>query len=162
MLGGGHVGVEFASMHAAFGAKVTLIQRGEQLLPGEDPDIAAEVRALLTDAGVRVVTGATVERVEDAGAGGAVVTYRTGSGHTAITYVSLDDYRIVLDQLTGSGTRSVSDRRYVPHVVFTTPPPARVGMTEAEARATGRPLRIAVRRVAEMAAVPRAKIVGDG
>ncbi|WP_220040104.1 dihydrolipoyl dehydrogenase family protein [Nonomuraea aridisoli] len=220
VLGGGYVGVEFASMHAAFGTPVTLIQRGDQLLPAEGPDIAAEVRALLADAGVRVLTGATVERVDDAGAGRAVVTYRTRSGETAtargdvvlaalgrrpvtdglglaevgikvgsrgevivdehlrtslphvfavgdvnggpqFTYISLDDYRIVLDQLTGSGTRSVNDRRYVPHVVFTTPPLARVGMTEAEARATGRPLKTAVRKVAEMAILPRAKIVGD-
>ncbi|MER5476396.1 FAD-dependent oxidoreductase [Streptomyces sp. NPDC002734] len=219
ILGGGYVGVEFASMYAAFGAKVTVIQRGAQLLPAEDPDIAAEVQALLTAAGVTVRTDATAEAVTDDG-DRAVVTYRAadGASRTAagelvlaalgrrpmtdglglaevgievgrrgevvvdehlrttlphvyavgdvnggpqFTYVSLDDFRIVRDQLTGAGERSIADRAFVPHVVFTTPPLARVGMTEAEARATGRPLKTAVRKVAEMATVPRAKIVGD-
>jgi len=77
------------------------------------------------------------------------------------TYVSLDDYRIVLDQLTGTGARSTADRVAVPHVVFTTPPLARVGLTEREARATGRSVRTAVREMATMATVPRARIVGD-
>ena len=83
------------------------------------------------------------------------------NGGPQFTYVSLDDYRIVLDQLTGNGTRSTRDRVAVPHVVFTTPPLARVGLTATEAAATGRPLRTAVRRVADMATVPRARIVGD-
>ena len=33
------------------------------------------------------------------------------NGGPQFTYVSLDDYRIVLDQLVGSGTRSTADRR---------------------------------------------------
>ncbi|WP_372348429.1 FAD-dependent oxidoreductase [Streptomyces sp. KL116D] len=219
VLGGGYVGVEFASMHAAFGTKVTVIQRGTQLLPAEDPDVAAQVQDLLTAAGVTVLTDTTVESVVDDG-DRAVVTCRTADGaaqtvdgdvvlaalgrrpmtdglglaevgievgqrgevvvdeylRTSLphvyavgdvnggpqfTYISLDDFRVVLDQLTGTGKRSTADRAFVPHVVFTTPPLARVGMTEAQARATGRPLKIAVRKVADMAIVPRAKIVGD-
>lgn len=77
------------------------------------------------------------------------------------TYVSLDDHRIVLDQLTGAGTRSTADRVAVPHTVFTTPPLARVGLTETQARAAGQPVRIAGKPVAQIAAMPRARIVGD-
>jgi pyruvate/2-oxoglutarate dehydrogenase complex dihydrolipoamide dehydrogenase (E3) component len=83
------------------------------------------------------------------------------NGGPQFTYVSLDDYRIVLDQLTGGGRRSARDRVAVPHTVFTTPPLGRVGLTETAARATGRPVKVAVRRVADMATVPRARIVGE-
>ena len=83
------------------------------------------------------------------------------NGGPQFTYVSLDDYRIVLDQLTGAGTRSTRDRVAVPHTVFTSPPLGRVGMTEAAARESGRPVKVAVRRVADMATVPRSRIVGE-
>jgi pyruvate/2-oxoglutarate dehydrogenase complex dihydrolipoamide dehydrogenase (E3) component len=218
VLGGGYVGVEFASMQAAFGVEVTLVHRGRRILPAEDPDVSERVAALLTDVGVEVITGAAAQSVTNAGnavsveyvvdgstrtvtgdlvlaalgrrpmtdglglaevgietgARGAVVVdehLRTSLPHVfalgdvnggpQFTYVSLDDYRVVLDQLTGAGTRSTTDRVAVPHVVFTTPPLARVGMTETEARASGRTVRIAVREVADMSTVPRAKIVGD-
>ncbi|WP_233165129.1 FAD-dependent oxidoreductase [Mycobacterium sp. AT1] len=60
------------------------------------------------------------------------------NGGPQFTYVSLDDYRIVLDQLAGSGTRSTTDRTAVPYTLFMTPPLARVGLTERDARADGR------------------------
>ncbi|MCL1899549.1 MAG: FAD-dependent oxidoreductase [Promicromonosporaceae bacterium] len=83
------------------------------------------------------------------------------NGGPQFTYISYDDHRVVLDQLVGLGRRSTADRVAVPHCVFTTPPLARVGMTLAEARATGRRLLTASRRVAEMAIAPRAKIVAE-
>lgn len=81
------------------------------------------------------------------------------NGGPQFTYVSLDDYRIVLDQLTGAGTRSVQDRRAVPYSLFLSPPLSRVGLTERDARATGRPVKAASLPVAKMATVPRARIV---
>jgi pyruvate/2-oxoglutarate dehydrogenase complex dihydrolipoamide dehydrogenase (E3) component len=54
VLGGGHVGCEFASMLAVFGCRVMLVQRAGQLLPHEDPDVAANVTDVLTDQGVDV------------------------------------------------------------------------------------------------------------
>ncbi len=81
------------------------------------------------------------------------------NGGPQFTYVSLDDYRIVLDQLAGAGTRSTADRHAVPYVLFTTPPLARVGVTEREARAAGNAVKVAVLPVAMMATVPRARIV---
>ncbi|WP_235939461.1 hypothetical protein [Occultella kanbiaonis] len=83
------------------------------------------------------------------------------NGGPQFTYVSLDDHRIVLDQLTGTGARSTVDRSAVPTTVFMTPPLARVGLTRAEAEAAGHRVRTATRRVADMATVPRAKIVGE-
>src|SRR5690606_27123157 len=71
------------------------------------------------------------------------------NGGPQFTYISLDDYRIVLSQLTGAGERTTSDRVAVPSVTFLTPPLARVGMNEAEARASGRRLLVASKRVAD-------------
>jgi pyruvate/2-oxoglutarate dehydrogenase complex dihydrolipoamide dehydrogenase (E3) component len=68
VLGGGYVGVEFAQMFRRFGSKVTIIQRGDQLLTHEDADIAAEVAAILREDGITVhlsTTGTGVEQMED-------------------------------------------------------------------------------------------------
>ncbi|MCX4817953.1 hypothetical protein OG601_46050 [Streptomyces sp. NBC_01239] len=73
---------------------------------------------------------------------------------------SLDDYRIVADQLTGEGKRSTADRVAVPYTLFMTPPPARAGLTERQARAAGRAVRVA-KDVATLMAMPRADIMGD-
>ena len=83
------------------------------------------------------------------------------NGGPQFTYVSLDDYRIVLDQLTGAGTRSTADRRAVPYVLFMTPPLARVGLTERAARAAGHVVKVAALPVEKMVTVPRARIVDE-
>ncbi|MBW8706456.1 putative pyridine nucleotide-disulfide oxidoreductase RclA [Streptomyces sp. MBT84] len=83
------------------------------------------------------------------------------NGGPQFTYISLDDYRIVADQLSGEGKRSTTDRVAVPYTLFMTPPLARVGLTENEARAAGRSVRVASKAVAAMAAMPRASIVGE-
>ena len=83
------------------------------------------------------------------------------NGGPQFTYVSLDDYRVVLDQLVGAGTRSTTDRFAVPSTLFTTPPLARVGLTERDARAAGRRVKVAAMPVARMATVARARIVAD-
>ena len=51
------------------------------------------------------------------------------------TYISLDDFRIVYDQLLGKGTRTTEDRVNIPYSVFMTPVLSRIGLTEAQARA---------------------------
>lgn len=83
------------------------------------------------------------------------------NGGPQFTYISLDDSRIVADQLLGDGKRSTADRVAVPYTLFMGPPLARVGMTEDQARAEGRSVRIASKAVAAMAAMPRAGIVGE-
>ncbi|HET6504888.1 MAG TPA: FAD-dependent oxidoreductase [Amycolatopsis sp.] len=83
------------------------------------------------------------------------------NGGPQFTYISLDDHRIVLDHLAGSGERSTMDRTAVPYVVFTTPPLARVGLTENQARARGHAVKVASKPVAQIAAMPRARIVGN-
>lgn len=64
IVGGGYIGVEFASIYADFGTKVTILQDGDRFLPREDEEIAGEVRKNLKARGAEVVTGVKVEAVE--------------------------------------------------------------------------------------------------
>lgn len=57
------------------------------------------------------------------------------NGGPQYTYVSLDDFRIVKSQLLGDGSYTRAQRAVLPHVIFMQTPLARVGLTEAEARA---------------------------
>jgi pyruvate/2-oxoglutarate dehydrogenase complex dihydrolipoamide dehydrogenase (E3) component len=63
------------------------------------------------------------------------------AGSPQFTHVSVDDFRIVRDNMSGA-KRSTRDR-LVPHVVFTDPPLARIGLSESEARRQGVPVRSA-------------------
>jgi pyruvate/2-oxoglutarate dehydrogenase complex dihydrolipoamide dehydrogenase (E3) component len=63
------------------------------------------------------------------------------AGSPQFTHVSVDDFRIVRDNLEG-GNRKTNDR-LIPHVMFTDPPLARVGLSEGEARRQGIPVRVA-------------------
>ena len=79
VIGGGYIGMEFASMYANFGAEVTVVQVGPAFLPREDAEIAAAVLQSLEDRGVRVILGAKVEQIADREQDTAV-TVRTASG----------------------------------------------------------------------------------
>jgi pyruvate/2-oxoglutarate dehydrogenase complex dihydrolipoamide dehydrogenase (E3) component len=63
------------------------------------------------------------------------------AGSPQFTHVSVDDFRIVRDNMMG-GTRSTRDR-LVPYVMFTDPPLSRVGLSESEAQRQGIPFRVA-------------------
>ena len=215
VVGGGPIALEFASMFAGFGAQVTVLERGERLLRGEDADLADSVAEALTNRGVEIRTGTEVLGVEDDGvsvtvhladgdrvmahavlaavgrvpatdglglaaagietdAAGAVVVddhLRTNvegvfavgdvNGGLQQTYISYDDHRILLDQLTGTGARSRSDRVAVPMTTFTTPPFARVGESEEALRAKGADITVHAKPVAAIAAMPRPKTLGE-
>ena len=77
------------------------------------------------------------------------------------TYISLDDSRIVIDQLVGEGRRSTADRVAIPHTMFMTPPLGTVGLTEKQARAAGYRTRVASQPVADITAMPRAYAVQE-
>lgn len=65
IIGGGYIGVEFASIYANFGTKVTIIQDGAVFLPREDAEIADEVKKSLEKRGVRVLTETKVQEVTE-------------------------------------------------------------------------------------------------
>lgn len=218
VVGGGYIGIEFASMFAQYGAKVTVVDRGSRPLANDDEDVAAEVTRSLTDVGVEFVSGAQVHSISQ-DQDSATVSYEQGGSESSIradaallalgrtpatavldlpaagvettehgavavddhlelsvpgvyalgdvnggpqfTYISLDDNRIVLDRLLGEGRRTTTDRVAVPSTIFTTPPFSKVGLSEVEARQAGHSVKVATTVVADIAAMPRPKIVGD-
>lgn len=218
ILGGGYLGLEFASIYRHFGSNVTILEAGGRLLPKQDYDIAAVVKSLLEGDGITVVTGARVTSIHDSDSK-AVITYESAgtthvveadaflaatgrrpatagldlqaagvkvdprgaivvddhlrtsqphiyalgdvNGGPQFTYISLDDARIVIDQLLGDGVRSTADRVAVPSTLFITPPLASVGLTESEARKQGLNIRVARENVADIVAMPRAYTVEE-
>jgi pyruvate/2-oxoglutarate dehydrogenase complex dihydrolipoamide dehydrogenase (E3) component len=64
VLGGGYVGLELAQAMRRFGAQVTVLEAGPQLLPNEDPDVAAALLELFSDEGIAVHLRSQVRRVE--------------------------------------------------------------------------------------------------
>lgn len=58
-------------------------------------------------------------------------------GGLQFTYISLDDYRIIMDQLKGENKRTTNNRKAVPYSVFITPTLSNVGLTEKQAKAQG-------------------------
>ncbi|MGW1678202.1 FAD-dependent oxidoreductase [Saccharopolyspora sp. NPDC002376] len=218
IVGGGYLGIEFASIYRQFGSQVTLLEAAPKILGREDDDIAAAAAEILGDEGIEIVPGVNVVEVIDdntaatvvyevngerreaqadailAAAGRKPATDELGleaagvrvtdrgavevdehlrssqphifalgdvNGGPQFTYISLDDSRIVLDQLIGDGKRSKTDRVAVPHTLFMTPPLATVGLTEREARAAGRNVTIAKQPVSEIVAMPRAYAVEE-
>lgn len=208
ILGGGVIGVEMASMMAAFGADVTLIEGGEHILAREDADVAEEMAANLAAQGVTVRTGERAVRVSSGDEGIVVHTtagevagtrllvalgrtpatkglgleaagveltergfvkvdsrlettapgvYAAGdvAGTPQFTHASWNDFRVLRDLFAGKDAST--EGRLIPWAVFATPELGRVGMSESEARAAGRDIRVA--KVAA-AAVPRAKTHG--
>jgi pyruvate/2-oxoglutarate dehydrogenase complex dihydrolipoamide dehydrogenase (E3) component len=200
VLGGGYVGLEFGQMFRRFGARVTIVQRGPQLLAREDDDVADAVAQILREDGIDVLLqtdarsvtskddgtirlrvgsdGAMRELVGshlllaagrvpntqrlnltaagiDADAHGYIVVndmletsapgvYALGDvkGGPAFTHISFDDWRIIRTNLLDGGQASTAGR-LVPYTVFIDPQLGRIGQTEAEARASGRPIRVA-------------------
>ena len=63
VLGGGYIGVEFAQMFRRFGSRVTLVQKGGQLLSREDPDMAEALAEILREDGLDVILNGEATRV---------------------------------------------------------------------------------------------------
>jgi dihydrolipoamide dehydrogenase len=75
IIGGGAVGIEFASVFARFGAKVTVVEMLPRILPAEDPEISGEIERILKKRNISFLTGA---RLED-------IKIRDGSAHAVVT-----------------------------------------------------------------------------
>ncbi|GLB58124.1 dihydrolipoyl dehydrogenase [Cytobacillus sp. NCCP-133] len=60
IVGGGVIGIEWASMLSDFGVDVTVIEYADRIIPTEDKEISKEMQRLLKKKGVKIVTGAKV------------------------------------------------------------------------------------------------------
>jgi pyruvate/2-oxoglutarate dehydrogenase complex dihydrolipoamide dehydrogenase (E3) component len=206
VFGGGFVGLEFAQAMRRFGSRVTILERGRQLLAREDPDVAEAILHLFQDDGIEVLFD--TELVEVEGLSGRSVRLhlrnsrgeqllegsdilaatgripntqglglvKTGvevddhgyirvnerlqtsapgiwamgecAGSPQFTHVATDDFRIVLDNLSG-GNRTTQGR-LIPFCLFIDPELARVGLSEVEAKQRGIAYRLATIPVAKI------------
>jgi pyruvate/2-oxoglutarate dehydrogenase complex dihydrolipoamide dehydrogenase (E3) component len=81
-------------------------------------------------------------------------------GGPAFTHISYNDYQIIYGNLV-EGKKLTTEHRYVPYAVFTDPQFGRVGITEQEARASGRKLKIGTYPMAYVArAIERDETAG--
>ena len=194
IVGGSYIGLEFAQMYRRFGSEVTVVERAPKLLPREDDDVAAEVRAIVERQGVKIRTDAECMELKKKGqrivvglhckggkpvAEGSHVLLAVGrtpntsdlglreagieadergyikvddecrtsaagvwamgecNGKGAFTHTAYNDYEIVAANLFDADPRRISDRIQA-YALFIDPPLGRAGMTEAEARKSGR------------------------
>jgi pyruvate/2-oxoglutarate dehydrogenase complex dihydrolipoamide dehydrogenase (E3) component len=79
VLGGGPVGLELAQALARLGARVTVLEALDRLLPREDVECSAEIRARLEAEGLTVHTGTRVKRVELDGTERVLACERAGA-----------------------------------------------------------------------------------
>lgn len=215
IIGAGYIGLEFASMFAKYGSKVTVLDHNKEFLAREDEDISNAVRKDMEDAGIKFELGADIEKITDETTD-AKVTYQingktktinadrilvaTGrkpntenlclentaiettdrgaikvddflrttvdnvwaigdvKGGLQFTYISLDDFRIIKDQLFGTGARMVSDRKVIPYSVFISPALSQVGLNEKQANKLGKEYKLFKLPVT---AIPKAKVAKD-
>ncbi len=147
------------------GVEVTYEPDGHTHTLAADKVLAATGRTPATEglgldlAGVRTTSSGAVEEDEFLRTSQPHI-YAIGdvNGGPQFTFISLDDCRIVADQVLGRGERSTADRRFVPYTVFMSPPLSRVGLTEREAVERGLPVKVVTK---DIATTPRPKIVGD-
>ena len=64
IIGGGVIGMEFASLYSALGAQVTVLEAADRILPTLDRELSQNLSMLLKKRGAKLCPGAAVERVE--------------------------------------------------------------------------------------------------
>ena len=85
IIGGGYIGLEFGQMFRRFGSKVTIVQRGKQLLAREDPDIAEEVTKILREDGIEVLLETSTSHVTKDANGTIQLTVKTSDGERVLS-----------------------------------------------------------------------------
>lgn len=82
IIGGGVIGMEFASILGACGCKVTVLEYAPDILPGFDTDISKRLRMSLKRRGITITPSACVTAIEDTGAGRRVAYTLKGKEKT--------------------------------------------------------------------------------
>ena len=72
VIGGGYAGLELAQAYRRFGADVTIIEAGPQLMSREDPDVSHEIRRILSEEGIECLV--STELLKASGQSGAAVS----------------------------------------------------------------------------------------
>ncbi|MEK3663070.1 FAD-dependent oxidoreductase [Paenibacillus sp. FSL F4-0236] len=215
IIGGGYIGLEFASIYSQFGSQVTVLESSSKFIPKEDRNVADAILQTFTKKNIEVKLNAKVIGLKDVKDGtvisfsidGAIqelkvdgVLVATGrkpnieglnleaagvevtdrgaikvdpslkttvphiwalgdvKGGLQFTYISLDDYRIVRNDLFGDHSHTTNDRDVVPYSVFIDPPLSRVGISEEAAVEQGLEIKVAK---LPAAAIPRARLINE-
>ncbi len=82
--GAGAIGVEFAYIMRNYGVEVTLVEYLERILPLEDPEVSAELAKAFKKLGVKMLTSARVESIEDTGDDVAVAVTKADGGQETL------------------------------------------------------------------------------
>ena len=65
IIGGSYIGLEFAQMYRRFGCRVTVVHRGDRLIPRDDPDVSEAVKKILEAEGVEFQMNAECAGLEN-------------------------------------------------------------------------------------------------
>ncbi|MFN2303170.1 MAG: dihydrolipoyl dehydrogenase [Anaerolineales bacterium] len=83
IIGGGAIGVEFATIWNAYGVDLTIVEMLDHLLPLEDEEVSTEIEKAYKKRGIKVMTKSKVQSVEKT-KDGTKVTVQTKDGEEAI------------------------------------------------------------------------------
>ncbi len=64
VIGAGPLGLEFAQAFARFGTKVTILQRGDRIMPPAEPELTRRLQEILESEGIEIFTGTNVSEVQ--------------------------------------------------------------------------------------------------
>jgi pyruvate/2-oxoglutarate dehydrogenase complex dihydrolipoamide dehydrogenase (E3) component len=84
VLGGGFVGLEMAQAYRRFGSKVTMVERGPQIMSREDRDVAEELQKILRAEGIEILLETETLKVEGRSGEKVSLTLRVGSNEKKI------------------------------------------------------------------------------
>jgi dihydrolipoamide dehydrogenase len=83
IVGSGAIGVEFAYFYNSMGTKVTIVEYLQRIVPVEDEEISKELEKQYKKAGVQIMTGSEVTKVDTSGAG-VKATVKTATGEVVL------------------------------------------------------------------------------
>ncbi|MEQ9152200.1 MAG: dihydrolipoyl dehydrogenase [Parvibaculum sp.] len=95
VVGSGAIGIEFASFYRAFGAEVTVVEVLDRILPVEDEEISKEAARAFKKRGIRLITGAKIDKTEKGASGARMSVTVNGKSETLEAEVVISAVGIV-------------------------------------------------------------------
>ncbi|MDY2919800.1 MAG: dihydrolipoyl dehydrogenase [Lentihominibacter sp.] len=115
IIGGGVIGVEFATVYANLGARVTIIEALPRILQNMDKEISQNLKMIFKKKGIEIHTGASVKSIEEGG-DGLIVNYEEKdkpAQATGALVVCAAGRKPNLEGLFGEGVEIEMDGKFV-------------------------------------------------
>jgi pyruvate/2-oxoglutarate dehydrogenase complex dihydrolipoamide dehydrogenase (E3) component len=77
VIGGNYIGLEFGQMFRRFGSKVTILERGSRIVAREDEDISVELKHILEEEHIKILTDSQALKFKKTGKGNISATVKT-------------------------------------------------------------------------------------